>query len=124
MALLDEIVALLQSHHLAHDVRIINYDITPYGKVEIKIRCRLIQNFKLQVWLHHEPAFKDYVFQLFSDHPILRWDNAPHYPDIATAPHHFHDELGQVSESDLTGEPLWDLRYVLTAIEKWLSQSE
>jgi len=32
MTLLDEIVALLQSHHLARDVRIINYDVTLHWK--------------------------------------------------------------------------------------------
>lgn len=122
MILLDEILALLQSNSLVRDVRIINYDVTPHGKLEIKIRCRFFQNYQLQIWLHHEPAFKDYAYQLFSDHPILRWDNAPHYPDISTAPHHFHDEMGNVTQSELTGETLQDLLYVMTAIEEWLSQ--
>ena len=124
MKLVDEIIALLQSHPLVRDVRVVNYDITPYGKLELKVRCRLVQNFHLQIWLHREPRFNDYAFQLFSDHPILRWDNAPHYPDIATAPHHFHDEFGQVSDSDFTGEMLQDLRYVLASIEEWLRQNE
>jgi hypothetical protein len=109
---------------MIRDARVANYDVTPYGKLEIKVRCRFVQNFQLQMWLHHEPQLKDYAYQLFSDHPILRWDNAPHYPAIATAPHHFHDELGKVSDSELTGETLHDLQYVLAAIEEWVSQNE
>jgi len=40
-----------------------------------------------------------------------------------TAPHHFHNEVGDVSESPLSGRPLKDLRKVLSEIEKWLSRS-
>ena len=75
----------------------------------------------MQIWLHHEPAFQDYAYQLFTDHPILRWDNAPHYPNISTAPHHFHDENNMVRESPLKGKMQQDLKTVLSEIEKWLS---
>jgi hypothetical protein len=28
--------------------------------------------------------------------PKMRWDNAPHYPDLPNAPHHVHTESGVV----------------------------
>ena len=122
-ALADALLRLLRGHRLVESVRIVNYDETPAGKVELKIRCRLVGRYQLQVWLHHEPVFQDYAYQLFTDRPLLRWDNSPHYPDIATAPHHFHNEREEVDESPLTGSPVEDLRYVLGEIEQWLSES-
>jgi len=121
-ALSDALMRLLQQHRLVKTVRIVNYDETPAGKVELKIRCRLVGRYQLQVWLHHEPAFQDYAYQLFTDRPLLRWDNSPHYPDIATAPHHFHNEREEVGPSPLTGTPVQDVRYVLDEIEQWLSK--
>lgn len=123
IAFVDGLVSFLRSHKLVKSLRIVNYDETPAGKVELKIRCRLVEAYQFQIWLHHEVDFQDYAFQLFTDHPILRWDNAPHYPAISTAPHHFHNENGEVTESPLTGRPMQDLKQVLGEIEKWLSKS-
>jgi hypothetical protein len=113
-------LSLLRRHPLVRSARVVHYDETPVGKIELKARCRLPRGYQFQVWLHHEPTFQDYAYQLFSDRPLLRWDNAPHYPGIATAPHHFHDEAGQVGDSPLRGEPLVDLPHVLAEIEKWI----
>ncbi len=122
-ALADDLLKLLREHPLVKSVRVVNYDETPTGKLELKIRCRLVRDHQLQVWLHHEPTFQDYAYQLFTDHPLLRWDNSPHYPDISTAPHHFHSENEEVSESPLSGKPLRDVKMVLSEIEKWLFKS-
>ncbi|NCP15697.1 hypothetical protein GW866_01450 [bacterium] len=118
-ALRDNLLALLRGHRLVGHVRVIYYDETPAGKVELKIRCRLAGKYQFQVWLHHEPGFQDYAYQLYTRQPLLRWDNAPHYPAIVTAPHHFHNENGQVSSSPLSGRPLEDVKKVLEIIEKW-----
>jgi hypothetical protein len=58
-ALVDELLNLLHGHPLVKNVRVVNVDETPAGKFELKIRCRLIKNYQLQVWLHHEPTFQD-----------------------------------------------------------------
>jgi Family of unknown function (DUF6516) len=118
--LVEQLLHSLRAHSLVKDVRLLNYDETPAGKLEVKIRCRLPKNFQLQIWLHHETAFQDYAYQLFTGVPRLRWDNAPHYPQITTAPHHFHDADGTVRESPLLGDPGADLRYVLLEVETWL----
>ncbi len=120
-ALVNDLLDLLQKNSLVKSVRIVNYDETPAGKLELKIRCRLIKSCKLQIWLHEETNFRDYAYQLFTDHPILRWDNSPHYPNISSAPHHMHNEEGEVQASPLSGRPLQDLKKVLREIEKWLS---
>ncbi|MFN8493636.1 MAG: DUF6516 family protein [Caldilineaceae bacterium] len=122
--LITDLLNLLQKHQLVKHVRVLHYDETPSGKVELKIRCRLLDNYQFQIWLHYELVFQDYAYQLFTDQPILRWDNAPHYPAIATAPHHFHDEHGQVKESVLSGQPLRDLPQVLSTIEIWLTSKK
>ncbi len=119
-AQVDALLRLLRAHTLVHSVRIVNYDETPQGKFELKIRCHLEQNYQLQIWLHIEPQSSDYAYQLFSTQPILRWDNAPHYPDILTAPHHFHDGTARVVASPLTGDLLADTHIVLAQIANWL----
>jgi len=119
-ALVNSILKILRGHSPVKNVRLISYDETPAGKLEVKIRCRLTGDYQFQVWLHHEPNTLDYAYQLFTDQPLLRWDNAPHYPKIATAPHHFHNENNKVSESQLAGIVLKDLDLVLSETKKWL----
>ena len=118
--LVSDLISLLRAHPLVRSLRVVHYDETPSGKIELKVRCRLSRGYQFQAWLHHEPTFRDYAYQFFSDRPILRWDNAPHYPGVATAPHHFHDEAGNVTRSPLHEDPLLDLPYVLAEIEKWM----
>ncbi len=118
LALVADLLSFLRAHPLVQSLRVVHYDKTPAGKIELKVRCRLPGRYRFQVWLHDEPDFQDYAYQLFTDHPILRWDNAPHYPDVATAPHHFHNEACDVSISLLHRNPLVDLPYALAEIEK------
>lgn len=122
--LVNSILKILRGHSLVKNVRLVSYDETPTGKLEVKIRCRLVGDYQFQIWLHYELHSQDYAYQLFSDQPLLRWDNAPHYPKIATAPHHFHDENNKVTESQLTGIVLQDLNLVLAEIKKWLDAKE
>jgi hypothetical protein len=117
-----DLLSLLHGHSLIRSIRIVHYDETPAGQIELKVRCRLSGNYQFQIWLHIGAASQDYAYQLFDDRALLRWDNAPHYPNIATAPHHFHDEGGSVRTSTLRGDPLLDLPSVLTEIERWLTQ--
>jgi hypothetical protein len=75
-------------------------------------------------WIHLEPDALDYAYQLFTTVPLLRWDNAPHYDHLANAPHHFHDEQGNVYSSPLTGNVKRDLRIVLGEIRKWMKEQK
>jgi len=117
--LIGDLLRLLRARPLVHSVRVINYDETPQGNLELKMRCRLAQEYQLQVWIHSEPQLLDYAYQFFVACPILRWDNAPHYPQIDSAPHHFHDEREQVTPWPLSGDPLLDLQLILAYITDW-----
>lgn len=119
-ALVKDVLEILATNALIKSARVVNYDETPFGKLEVKIRCGLPKKHQLQIWIHVEPKSLDYAYQLFTTMPLLRWDNAPHYGRLATAPHHFHDEHGKVYESPLTGEVKKDLRIVLREIEDWM----
>jgi len=119
--LVRDILAVLESHPLVSAIRIVHLDETPTGRLEVKIRCRIADQ-QFQIWVHQRTSTFDYAYQLFTSVPLLRWDNAPHYPAVATAPHHFHDEHNRVSSSPLTGEPAVDLPLVLAAISQWREQ--
>jgi hypothetical protein len=83
-----------------------------------KVRCNLIPSrYKLEIKIIYTKGEILYSYQLFTDKPIIRWDNAPHYPKIKTYPHHFHNKDGNVVESELTGIPIEDLKVVLIMIK-------
>ena len=85
------------------------------------MRATLTSTLTFQVWLNHNPQRTRYAYQVFGpDEPWLRWDNAPHYPDLKTNfPHHFHHEQ-ETSPSTLQGDPLQDLPFVLGEIKDYL----
>ncbi|MBI3168605.1 MAG: hypothetical protein HYZ22_09015 [Chloroflexi bacterium] len=122
--IVDDILEILGGNDLIQSTRIVNYDETPSGSMEAKLRSRLPKDHTLQVWIHIEPESLDYAYQLFTTVPLLRWDNSPHYEHLATAPHHFHDENGNVSESPLTGNIKRDLKIVLKEIADWIKSEE
>lgn len=122
--LVNEVLVILEQHALVKATRVVNYDETPSGRLEVKIRCDLSKSHQLQVWIHTEPESLDYAYQLFTTVPLLRWDNAPHYEHLTTAPHHFHDERGKVRESPLTGNIKRDLKIVLSEISDWMKTQD
>lgn len=88
------------------------------GRGVYKIRCVLLPSrYKLEMRFVQTETEILYSYQLFSDKPIIRWDNASHYPEIKTYPHHFHTEENKVIVSDLKGDVIEDLQTVLTTIE-------
>lgn len=96
--IVDDILEILQENELIQSTRVVNYDETPSGRLEAKLRSQLPKNHILQIWIHLEPESLDYAYQLFTTVPLLRWDNSPHYGNLPNAPHHFHDENGKVSD--------------------------
>lgn len=119
--IVDDILEILESNDLIQSTRVVNYDETPSGRLEAKLRSQLPKDHTLQIWIHIEPESLDYAYQLFTTVPLLRWDNSPHYGHLATAPHHFHNESGRVSASPLTGNIKRDLKIVLKEITNWMS---
>lgn len=122
--LVDGVLEILKTHALVKTARVIHYDETPSGRLEVKIRCTLPQSHQLQIWIHVGPASLDYAYQLFTTVPLLRWDNSAHYEHLSTSPHHFHDEYGVVHESPLKGSIKRDLKIILTEISDWMENQE
>ena len=123
-AVVDDILSILREDALIESMRVVDYDETPAGRLEAKIRCQLPKKHLLQIWIHLEPESLDYAYQLFTTIPLLRWDNAPHYGHLARAPHHFHNEHGNVYSSPLTGNIKRDLKIVLTEVRVWMKKQK
>lgn len=57
----------------------------------LKIRAELSNSWILQIWEHRTPGLRRYSYHVFKNSTtVIRWDNAPHHPDIKTFPHHKH----------------------------------
>jgi hypothetical protein len=79
-----------------------------------RIRCQLLRpSYHFEIRLIQTETEITYSYQLFTDHPLIRWDNAPHFPGLQSFPHHVHDETGLVVESPLQGDVERDLSSVL-----------
>jgi len=118
----DDILRLLNTSSLLRSPQVV--ELIPYSQdaFRAKVRAEVTDELTLQVWLNHNERGTRYAYQLFRHgKPILRWDNAPHHPEHgANFPHHFHDEFGQLTTSQLSGHPLADLPMVLVEVENYL----
>lgn len=94
------------------------------GRNAIRIISTLVNGLRFQIRLHQIPGSKDigYSYQIFSNRPLFRWDNACHHTYLTTNfPHHFHDEFDNVASSNLSGNVIADLPEVLLEIQRILS---
>ena len=121
---IDKILLILKKSSIISKIEIITFDEIAEKSV-YKIRCRLIPSkYKLDIRFIQTEKEILYSYQLFTDRPIARWDNAPHYPDIKTYPHHFHSKEGNVIESELRGVASEDLRIVLSTVRNILGEQD
>ncbi len=121
-SLLAELLDILSQSQIVQATQVVEHDETARGRVLLRIRCQLPLGYNLQIWVHHQRAFQRYAYQLFTDRPILRWDNAPHHPEIRGFPHHFHDETGREFPSILKGDSLVDVPMILNEIAQFLER--
>ncbi len=116
----SDIVGFLQNNPLVANIKKIHIDEVSKRGV-YKIKCQLIPSkYNLEIKYIKTSREFIYSYQLFSTDTMMRWDNEPHYPDIKSYPHHFHDTDGQVSDSDLTGDAERDLKKVISKIKNIL----
>ncbi len=120
MALLDELLARMRDTPELKDIQVLENETVDDETFQFKVRATLVPNF-LQIRFLADKDLKRYSFQLFSDHPLLRWDNSPHYPDLPNQPHHFHDQDNSVTSSSLTGDLLADFDLVIAEIKKFMN---
>ena len=88
-----------------------------------KIRSRLLRPmYQLEIRLIQTEEELLYSYQLFTEKPVLRWDNTPHFPALQNFPHHSHNEAGNVASSLLSGDPVQDLPEILSHIRAVLME--
>jgi len=121
-SLLGALMAILQAHPLCINVRVIETQEFSPKQFFFKIRVNLPEKYKLQVRLYFNQDHIDYAYQLFSDVPLLRWDNKEEFDYLESYPHHYHDELGNVKASLLQGDPVKDIELVLQEVSAFLSR--
>lgn len=121
MALLDELLLLMRSTSEIKNIQVLENISVDDETFTFKVRATLEPEF-FQIRLLADKDFTRYSFQLYSDKPLLRWDNTPHYPNLDNYPHHFHDENDNVSHSMLTGNLLTDYNIVIDEIRKFIKK--
>ena len=108
--------SLLRTSSKVKSFHIIDSDPLDEENFLFKIRCELISGQTLQIRLRAVSGSIRYSYQEFSEIPLRRWDNAPHFPNLPNFPHHHHDSQGNILESTLTGDPTADLDRVLNTL--------
>lgn len=81
----------------------------------LKVRVELKNGWLMDYWEHRAPGLRRYSFHVFQDNLIIvRWDNAPHHPEVKTFPHHKH-LAGEIQDSEEI-----DVETVLAELEKMI----
>ena len=75
-ALLGRLVAVLQTHPICRDVHVAETKAFSPDQFYFRIRAALDGGYWLQVRIYHNQGHTDYAYQVFTDVPLLRWDNA------------------------------------------------
>jgi len=99
------------------DIRVVDDTSVDADTFQFKVRAD-VGATTLQTRFLRDETFTRYSFQLYSDRPLLRWDNSPHYPDLPNFPHHFHDVDNHVTSSSLTGDLMTDIEVVLAEVAR------
>ncbi len=81
------------------------YDILDFRRSEkafyLNLKIIFVDNSLLQVREYVDPNHRKYSFhwQTPAGELLSRWDNAPHFPELLTFPHHHHLASGEAIES-------------------------
>lgn len=122
--LLGKVMAMLQADPLCKNVSVVETKEFSADQFFFKIRTDVIEKHKLQVRIYYNQGHIDYAYQLFTDEPLLRWDNKEEFSHLETYPHHHHDIEGHVNPSPLTGDPEMDVDVVLEAVSRFLEETK
>ena len=117
---IEQVKAILTVSDLVTSWHVLLADET-MDRAVYRIRCQLLRpTYRLEIRLIQTAEDLLYAYQFFTDRPVIRWDNAPHFPTFPSFPQHFHEETGEVKVSSLTGDPRQDLPHVLHAVRMFL----
>ena len=120
-SLLGVLMAILQSHPICERPTVMETKAFSSDHFFFKVRAELTGGNDFQVRIYYNQGHIDYAYQLFTQVPLLRWDNKEEFQHLDTYPHHHHDEQGNVKPSRLTGEPVKDIEVVLYEISTFIS---
>lgn len=115
-----EILTYLKESKIIKRFEILDYKNFHQG-FYLKISCLLIDNSKLYIREYSDVEERNYSYhwQDTNNNLITRWDNAPHYPDISTHPHHKHTKDGVFENYTITIEEI--LSEIKTSIDNKLN---
>jgi hypothetical protein len=106
---------------------VIDYDVLDHYDLDdatlLKLRLVLVDKSVLFTKEYVDETTRNYAFQWqTADHTwLMRWDNVPHFPKLASFPHHRHD-YRQLTET-VTDSYDITLSEVLTYIHSQLKNS-
>jgi hypothetical protein len=107
---------------LFHSWRVVRYEQEGHTYM-LHLSATLIDNSRLEL---RDYLFVDgrrtYAYQWMEVDNSLRrrWDNAPHWPTISTAPHHCHVPNSAVPEASV----VTDLAQLMLFLQDWFSETE
>ncbi|MFZ2376633.1 MAG: DUF6516 family protein [Methanothrix sp.] len=85
-----DVLDILSSSEIILEVDVIVLVEEP-GKQALRAKASLKNGFLLQVNEALGKGFRSYSYHLQkNDKLVRRWDNAPHWPEMNTFPHHLH----------------------------------
>lgn len=120
--LLGTLMTRLQAHHICQRVSVVETKEFSSDQFFFKIRADITGGNHFQARIYYNHGHIDYAYQLFAYVPLLRWDNKEEFQNLATYPHHRHDERGSVKSSSLTGDPVHDIDVVLHEMSTFISK--
>jgi hypothetical protein len=121
-SLLGALITALQSHPICEQATLVETKTFSPDQFFFKVRANLPEGNKVQVRIYFNQGHIDYAYQLFTDVPLLRWDNKEEFRHLETYPHHHHDDQGNVKPSPLIGDPVRDIEVVLHEVSAFLSK--
>ena len=120
-SLLGYLNAVIQSHPTCQRIDSVETREFAQDQFIFKIRAAFHGKVSFQVRIYYNRGHIDYAYQLFSDAPLVRWDNKEEFRSISTYPHHHHDEFGNIHPSPLSGDPVADIHVVVDEIARFLA---
>jgi len=121
-SLLGWVVSELQAWPNAGEVKIVESKVYSENRYHVKVRTTLTEPYQFQIRFYHNRGHLDYSYQLFTDAPILSWDNKEDVEPLPTSPHHFHNDKSEIEESPLSGDPAHDWPRVRKALEQFIEE--
>ncbi len=121
-SLLGWAVSELQVWPNASEVKIVESRVYSENRFHFKVRAKLAESYQFQIRFYYNRGHLDYSYQLFTDAPILRWDNKEDAEPLPTSPHHFHNDKDEIVESPLNGDPAHDWPLVRRVLEQFMEE--